>query len=38
VMPPTGGMTQNQSASGSGSGGYSYGESEKLGTRIPGAF
>jgi hypothetical protein len=38
VMPPTGGMTPNQSTSGSGSGGYSYGESEKLGTRIPGAF
>ncbi|WP_066980662.1 CIS tube protein [Methylomonas lenta] len=39
VMPPSGGMTQSNTGSGAGNGaGYNYGQSETLGTRIPGAF
>lgn len=39
VMPPSGGMTQSNANSGTGSGGgFSYGQSDTLGSRIPGAF
>lgn len=39
VMPPSGGIDAAAGQTGNGAGGgFSYGQSEKLGTRIPGAF